>query len=74
MGVFADGAVDHAAEAVEEDGARAAVAGIEGGALNRGSGAEPQRRLRRGSWGMKSCLAVAHSLATKEGSRAERSE
>ena len=34
MDVFADGAVDHATEAVEEDGAQAAVDGLERGALN----------------------------------------
>ena len=68
--VSADGAVDHAVGAGEEDGEQVAVDSLEKSAPSRSSSAEPRWRLRRGPWGMEGCLAAAHSPATEESSRA----
>ena len=74
MDVSADGAVDHAAGAVKEDGAQAAVDSLERGTPNRSSSAEPQWRLRRGPWGMEGLLGCDPLPATEEDLRAWRCE
>lgn len=42
MGTFADGIVDYSTESVEEDGALAAVDGVEGGVEDDGADAEAE--------------------------------
>ena len=74
MDVSANGAVDHAAGAVEEDGEQAAVDSLERGVPNRSSSAELQRRLQRGLWGMEGLLGCCLLPATEEDLRASRCE
>lgn len=74
MGAFVDDVVDHTTEAVEEDGALAAVNIIERGVQNWGSGTEPKDGSNEVREKGNYCLVAAHFPTIEEGSHIERFE